>query len=473
MNYTKTNRRDFLKSTCLSVVSLTIPQYLNSAARAANRTNNARPNFIIFIADDQAWNDVGCYGHPSIRTPNIDKLAKDGIKFEYAFLTCASCSPTRCSVITGRYPHSTGARELHQSLPANQIAFPGLLKQAGYYTAMAGKWHLGQDAKKNFDMVARGGGPSSCEKWVDTLKNRPKDKPFFMWFASVDPHRPYSPNTIDEPHKPEDVVVPPFLPDVPETRKDLAMYYDEITRMDDFIGQVLKELDKQSVAENTFVLFFSDNGRPFPRCKTTIYDSGVRTPLIVRWPKKVKTGTVCSNLVSVVDIAPTICELARVELSSRFQGKSFAPLLADPNKSIREYIFAEHNWHDYQAHERAVRSKQYLYIRNSFPKLPGTPPADAVRGPTFQNMRKLRNEKKLPPHQMTCFVTPRPAEELYDVQKDPHSMNNLSYDPIYEDVLKKMRKVFQNWSQETDDWIPRQPTPDQFDRETGLRLKLN
>ena len=123
----------------------------------------------LFIADDQAWNDVGCYGHPSIRTPNIDRLGQEGMKFEYAFLTCASCSPTRCSVITGRYPHSTGARELHQPLPANQITFPGLLKQAGYYTASAGKWHLGKDAEKNFDKVVQGGGPSGCEKWLDTL----------------------------------------------------------------------------------------------------------------------------------------------------------------------------------------------------------------------------------------------------------------------------------------------------------------
>ena len=465
------NRREFLRAIGLGAASLAIRRVLHATAHTANRTNNTRPNFIIFIADDQAWNDVGCYGHPSIRTPNIGKLAREGLKFEYAFLTCASCSPTRCSVITGRYPHSTGARELHQSLPANQIAFPGLLRQAGYYTASAGKWHLGKDAKKNFDTVTEGGGPSGCEKWVDTLTNRPKDKLFFLWFASVDPHRGYRLNTIDEPHKPEDVVVPPFLPDTPETRKDLAMYYDEITRMDGFIGQVLEELDKQHVTENTFVLFFSDNGRPFPRCKTTVYDSGVRTPLIVRWPRKAKAGTVCRSLVSVVDIAPTICELARVKRSSRFQGKSFVPLLTDPDASIRDYIFAEHNWHDYQAHERAVRSKQYLYIRNSFPELPGTPPADAVRSPTFRTMRKLRDEKKLPPHQMTCFVTPRPAEELYNVEKDLYSLNNLSYDPKYEDILKKMRNVFQDWGQETDDWIPRQPTPDKYDRETGLRLK--
>ena len=140
------------------------------------------------IADDLGWNDVGCYGHPHIRTPNIDRLARQGLKFTHAFLTCSSCSPTRCSIMTGRYPHSTGAAELHQPLPPDQVVFPGLLKTAGYYTASAGKWHLGPAPKVHFDAVV-GGGPIGCENWVKTLKERPKDRPFFLWLASIDPHR--------------------------------------------------------------------------------------------------------------------------------------------------------------------------------------------------------------------------------------------------------------------------------------------
>ncbi len=439
-----------------------VPELLHAARRPPVR----RPNFVIMIADDLGWGDVGCYGHPHIRTPSIDRLAAEGLKFTHAFLTCSSCSPSRSSIMTGRYPHSTGAKELHQPLPADQVVFAGLLKQAGYYTAAAGKWHLGDAAKVNFDTIV-GGGPSGCERWVQTLRDRPQDKPFFLWLAAVDPHRDYQPNTIPQPHRPEDAVVPPFLPDLPETRKDLAMYYDEVTRMDGYIGRVLDELERQGIADNTFVLFLSDNGRPFPRCKTTVYDSGVRTPFVVRWPGRVKPGTVCDSLVSSVDIAPTITELAGLEASSTFQGRSFAPLLSDPAASMRDYIFAEHNWHDYQAHERGVRSPRYLYICNAFSRLSCSPPADAVRSITFQAMVKLHAEGKLLPEQLGCFVTPRTTEELYDVEADPHQLLNVAGDPKYAGVLEQMRRVQEQWARDTDDAVPESPTPDKFDRTTG------
>ncbi len=441
-----------------------------ASAASSIRASQSRPNFIVIVADDLGWNDLGCYGHQAIRTPNVDRLAAEGLRFTHAFLTCSSCSPTRCSIMTGRYPHSTGAKELHQPLPADQVVFGGLLKQGGYYTASAGKWHLGAAAKANFDTVV-GGGPSGCEKWVETLQNRPKDKPFFMWLAAFDPHRGYQPNTIPDPHEPEDAMVPPFLPDVAETRQDLALYYDEVARMDGYIGRVLDELERQCVADNTFVLFLSDNGRPFPRCKTTLYDSGVKTPLVVRWPGKVRPRSVCDSLVSVIDIAPTIVELAGLEVSSTFQGESFSSLLGRPQGSIREHVFAEHNWHDYQAHERSVRSKKYLYIRNAFPDLQCTPPADAVRSITFQAMRKRRDADELSPEQVGCFAAPRAGEELYDVQRDPYQLLNVAADPKYAKVLAQMRAVHERWRRETRDEIPAKPTPDQFDRETGRRLK--
>jgi arylsulfatase A-like enzyme len=458
-------RREFLKTAALGAAAVS-PRLF-----AAEEADKKRPNFIILIADDMGWSDAGCYGHPHIRTPSIDRLAKEGIRFEYAFLTCASCSPTRSSIMTGRYPHATGAAELHQPLPADQVVFAGLLKKAGYYTASAGKWHLGKAAEKNFDKVVHGGGPSGCENWVETLRDRPKDKPFFLWLAAIDPHRPYQPDKIPNPHKLTDAVVPPFLPDVPETRRDLAMYYDEITRMDGFIGQVLEELARQGIEKDTFVLFLSDNGRPFPRCKTTVYDSGVRTPFLVRWPREVDAGSVCSNLVSVVDIAPTVLDLAGLEPSPTFQGKSFAKMLRDPEQSIQEHVFAEHNWHDYKAHERSVRSKTHLYIRNAFPELPCTPPADAVRSPTFQAMRLLRHQGKLPFWQLSSFSKPRPTEELYDVLIDPHQLNNLAADPKQAEVLAKMSSVLDEWIERTGDRIPENPTPDKFNRETGRPLK--
>ena len=189
---------------------------------------------------------------------------------------------------------------------------------------------------------------------MPVLRERPGDKPFFLWLAAFDPHRDYQEGTIPRPHRPEDAVVPPYLPDVPEVRKDLALYYDEIARLDSYVGAVLAELDRQGEAGNTLVLFLSDNGRPFPRCKTTLYDSGIRMPWIVRWPGQVPPGRRCTSLVSTVDIAPTMLKLAGIEPGPNFQGKDFSPLFKDPKARIHETIFAERNWHDYAA--RAGRS---------------------------------------------------------------------------------------------------------------------
>ncbi|MGF1579397.1 MAG: sulfatase [Gemmataceae bacterium] len=457
---------------CFLLACCFVAWFAPSVVGQDKKDTKQRPNIVIIIADDVGWNDLGCYGHPHIRTPNLDKLAKEGMRFTAAFLTTSSCSPSRCSIMTGRYPHSTGAPELHQPLPANQVVFAGLLKRAGYYTASVGKWHLGNAAKENFDAVVQRGGPSGCKNWVKVLKERPRQKPFFLWLAAVDAHRPYAKNAIAKPHTPKDVVVPPFLPDNRETRKDLALYYDEITRMDDYIGRVMAELAQQGVAENTIVIFISDNGRPFPRCKTTLYDSGIKTPFIVRWPGHVDPGTVCNNLVSVVDIAPSMIEIAGLRQSPTFQGRSFVKMLKDPKAKIRDYVHGEHNWHDFKAYERAVRSSKYLYIKNAVPEVAGTPPADAVRSPTYQTMIKLHANGKLPKKQQGCFLKPRPTEELYDIRKDPFCLNNLATSKKHSYQLRVMRAQLLQWKRATNDRVPEMLTPDKFDRVTGKRVAV-
>lgn len=425
---------------------------------------------VLIIADDMAWDDCSAYGHPRIRTPNLQRLADEGMRFDNAFLTCSSCSPSRASILTGRYPHATGAAELHQSVPADQVAFTEALRTAGYWTAACGKWHLGAPMKSRFDLVRDGGEPAGYGHWLPTLRNRPKDRPFFLWLATIDPHRAYQPNTIPEPHTAADAVVPPYLPDVSETREDLALYYDEIGRLDDHVAQVLAELEAQGVADNTLVLFISDNGRPFPRCKTTVHDSGVKTPFVVRWPAGVAPGATCQSLVSSVDIAPTLVELAGAGEAPTFQGRSFARLLAHPESGVRHFAFSEHNWHDYQAHKRSVRDARFRYIWNARPDLPGTPPADAVRGPTHQAMQRLRDADHLSPAQRSVFVAPRPSEELYDLRADPHELDNLAGDPGYAADLNRLRAALQRWRIETGDFVPENLTPDRFDRESGRQL---
>ncbi|MEX0988201.1 MAG: sulfatase [Bacteroidales bacterium] len=427
-----------------------------------------QPNFVIIIADDAAWSDNGAYGNNTIKTPNINKLAEEGVVFNNAFLTTSSCSPSRCSILTGRYPHSTSAPELHMPLPADQLLFAGELQKVGYYTAVAGKYHIGPK-RPEFDTIY-GGKPSGCEYWVEALQNRPNDKPFFLWLAASDPHRPYIENIIPEPHLPEDVIVPPFLPDNDSTRKDLAMYYDEISRLDDYLGQVMNELKRQGVDEETMVIYMSDNGMPFPRAKTRLYDSGIKTPFIVRWPAKLRKGTT-DVLISSIDIAPTLCELADAGISESYQGLSFVPVLEDYTTNGREYIASEHNWHDYQAHERAIRTHDYLYIRNAYPELNASPPADAVNSITYQEMIKLYHAGELNEFQLDCFIEPRTAEELYDLKNDPYQFNNLAENSDYSNQLNEMRTILDNWIVKFNDEIPQQPTPDKFTRWTGKRIE--
>ncbi|MDB4584251.1 sulfatase [Draconibacterium sp.] len=443
----------------------------------------SRPNVVLMIADDLAWDDLGCYGHPTIQTPNIDKLASNGMRFDNAFLTASSCSPSRSSIITGKYPHQTSAEQLHWPLPADQVTFVEKLKEAGYWTGQAGKWHLGDAVKDRFDKIMEvpvGGfqlkedgtmvtttNESGCEDWVAILNSRDKNKPFFLWLAAVDPHRDYKSGIIQNPHSLDKIIVPPYIPDTKEVREDLALYYDEISRLDSFVGDFINELERQQLSENTLVLFISDNGRPFPRDKTTLYDGGIKTPWIVRWPGKAEFGSESNSLVSSVDIAPTFLKLAGVAEHNQFEGKDFSGILVNPKNKIRTSIYAEDHWHDFEDFSRAVRTEKYKYIRNFYPDLPNTPSADALRSPTFRTMQKLKNEGKLSQEQMTCFIAPRPKEELYDIESDPFERDNLAENAEFTEILDELREEMYRIRTETNDSIPSKRTPDEFDRETG------
>ncbi len=451
-----------------------------------------RPHIVLIIADDLAWDDTGVSGNKAVSTPHLDRLAAEGIRFEKAFLTASSCSPSRCSIITGRYPHNTDAEELHWPLPGNQITFVEQLRAAGYWTAAAGKWHLGDAVRDRFDRIREtdtsgfqlpsgeaanagkfvetleGEAQSGCTEWVPLLRERPKDRPCFLWLAALDPHRPYHDHIVPNPTDPASVRVAPYHLDTPEVRRDYALYYDEIRRLDKYVGRVMEELDAQGIAEETIVVFLSDNGRPFPRDKTSIYDSGIRTPFIVRWPKVVRPGQITTSLVSAIDLAPTFLELAGLKPGPTFQGVSFRTILTNPQVEVRQRIFAEQNWHDYEAHARAVRNASYKYIRNAYPDLPLTPSADGVRSPTFQAMRRLHQEGKLTGPQSVYFVQPRPREELYHCDGDPHELTNLIDDPRHARALVELRQALDQWEKDTGDRVAERRTADEFDRQTGL-----
>lgn len=432
-----------------------------------------QPNIVLIIADDLSWNDLGAYGHPTVYTPNIDRMAREGIRFDAAYLTASSCSPSRSSILTGRYPHNTGAEQLHWDLPLEQVTFSEKLREVGYWTAGAGKWHLGEAIKERFDLVREAyygeGDLSGMGDWLRLIEERPKNKPFFLWLAAWDAHRPWDDQPKPHKHTIDDVVLPPYYPATDLMRADFVEYYDEISRFDDKIGQLIALLEKQGVADNTLIIVMADNGRPYPRDKTTMYDSGMRTPFVAWWPNGITKGP-SNAIVSAVDIAPTFLELAGAEQGDTFEGISFASVLKDPTARLRDYAFSERNWHDFEDHGRTVRSSRYRYIRNNYNDLPGTPSGDSVYHATWWEMGRLFDQGALTLQQARPFIAPRPKEELYDYVTDPLALNNLADEPAYAEVLAHHREVLDNWIEESGDYIPSVRTPDDFDRRTGEKL---
>lgn len=422
------------------------------------------PNILVFIGDDAGWQDFGAYGNTGIRTPNIDRLAAEGLRVERAFLTTAQCSPSRISILTGRYPHATGAEDLHMPLPEGDRIVPGYLRERGYFTGHMRKTHYGPHAKAQFDWYDKGLS-ESFPQFLDAAA----DRPFFLWVGFVDPHRPYQEETLESPHDPADVTVPPNLADTPETRADLAQYYDEISRMDGQIGRFMGELERRNLRENTLVIFLSDNGAPFPRAKGTVYDAGVRTPLLFSWPRVVEPGSTYDGLVSVIDLAPMWLDLAGIEKPEQMQGESIRPILTDQSVPGREFVFSERNWHDCDEHIRSVRTDRYRLVRNAYVELPHGTPADVGGSPSFRSLIRLKEERKLTPAQARLFEAPRPRIELYDLQKDPFELRNVAAHEDYWEKARELAAVLDEWIDKTGDFPPwTRVRDDHTDRMTGV-----
>jgi len=422
-----------------------------------------RPNFILYITDDISAEDLGCYGNAAIRTPHLDRMAEEGRLFTRAILTTSSCSPSRCSLITGRYPHNTGAPELHTELPEGQPLFPEMLKDAGYYTVLSGKHHMGPHANPAFEHISRGAGPGKQEDWVEILRERPKDRPFFFWFASTDAHRAWQIDEVSPRYDPAEIEVPPYLVDDGDTREDLAAYYHEVSRSDRYVGLLREELERQGISGNTYFIYLSDNGRPFPRDKTRLYESGIRSPLIVHAPGRIAPGR-SDALVSVnLDLGPTLLELAGVAIDPRMQGVSLVPVFESPAATVRDYAFAEQNWHVFQAHQRLVRYGDWAYIRNAWPHLQAMSVEASPRYPSGASLWQAREAGTLGEHQKDIFLVPRPAEELYRLDSDPHQLENLAGSEEHRDTLAQLRDVLDRWAEETGDTVPERPTNDRQD----------
>ena len=446
---------------------------LLAAERPQPQPAASRPNILVIIADDWAYPHAGAYGDRVVKTPNFDRVAREGVLFRNAFAASPSCTPSRASLLTGRAVHQLAeGGNLWGFLPERFEVYPDRLESAGYVVAHTRKgWGPG-----NFQAGGRSRNPAGPQfpSFDEFYRQAPKDKPFCFWFGSNDPHRPYVKGTgAQSGMKIGDVVVPAFLPDTPEVRSDILDYYYEVERIDREAGAIITALEGAGQLENTLIIWTGDNGLPFPRAKANLYDGGTHVPLAVRYPGTVKGGRTLDDFVVLTDLAPTLLEAAGLKPSPEMTGRSLMPLLAGREQPGREKVFLERERHanvrrgDLSYPARAVRTKDFLYIRNlrsdrwpagdpemyfavgEFGDIDGSPSKDLLLArqsdPAIARYFKLATAK-------------RPAEELYDLRKDPGQIDNIAGRAEYADMKVELRAALDKWMRDTGD--PRITTDD-------------
>ena len=439
------------------------------------RAADERPNILFCIADDWSWPHAGAYGDRVVKTPTFDRVAAEGVLFTHAFCAAPSCSPSRAAILTGQVPHRLEAGgNLWGFLPGRYPVYPDVLEKVGYQVGLQGKgWGPGRMVDRPRNPAGPPAGP--FEKFLASM---PEGKPFCFWFGSSDPHRPYEAGSgIAQGMKPENVIVPPYLPDTPEVRSDILDYYVEVQRFDQQVGRMVELLERAGKLDNTIVVITSDNGMPFPRCKTNLYDSGSRMPLAVRWGAKVKGGRKVDALVSLADLCPTFLEATGLGPTPDMTGRSLLGLLSAADDGAgRDRVYIERERHanvrrgDLSYPSRALRTRQFLYVRNLRPDLwPAGDPqvwkavgpfGDIDGGPTKSLLLERRDDPALAPFfQLACAK--RPAEELYDLDKDPHQVKDVAAEPAYRQALEQLRREMDQWMARTND--PRAKAGGEYD----------
>lgn len=424
----------------------------------------AKRNVLLLVADDLGL-DLGCYGNTAVKTPNLDALAAAGARFPNGFACVSSCSPSRAVLYTGLHTHASGqyglAHAVHNAHTFNTVkSLPKLLNDAGYRTSIIGKEHVLPREVYPWTEVVPGGGRNvpQMAKQARKLMDAAGEKPFLIVMGFGDPHRAVKgfgdavPGVPDVTFDPKDVFVPYHLPDNAIVRGELADYYRSVARLDYGVGQVLKELHDAGRDADTLVIFVSDNGIPFPGAKTTLYDSGLNLPLIVKAPGK--KPAVCNAMASWVDITPTILDWAGVAKPANLTGRSLLPILEQTDPTGWDEVFASHQFHEVTMYYpmRMIRTRTHKLIRNLAHPLPFPFASDLFESATWQDMR-ARKAGMMGRRSVGQFVS-RPREELYDLTADPEELNNLNLNERYAGVLEDLRKRLRAWQEQTKDpWI--------------------
>ena len=440
--------------------------------------NAERPNILWIVAEDMCRR-IGAFGDRVAATPRLDRLASEGVMFPNTFATSGVCAPSRSTIITGVHPNTLGTQHMrtkptifsspdfriaYEAVPPPQVkAFPEVLRAVGYYTVNRTKtdYQFGEPFT-----IWDDSGPSA--HW----RNRPEGVPFFFYFTLMTTHEstvwPLDHKPVDLVQffivlgnlirfadrenitDPKDVLLPSYYPDCPVVREDMARFYDNIAIMDTEVGRLLDQLEEDGLNENTLVVFTADNGDGLPRAKRWVYDSGIRVPLIVRWPGRLKPGTVREELVSFADLAPTMLSLAGVTVPDHMQGRVFlGPYAVSPP----QYVYAARDRMDNVVDTvRAVRDLRFKYIRNFLPETPYVQPLpfrDAI--PMMQEMLRLHAEGLLSGPETIWFSDTRPVEELYDTLPDPDEVHNLAGEPAFHGELLRLRAEMDHWLEASGD----------------------
>lgn len=443
-------RREFIKNTFgAGAIAYLAGCPANTQHLLTSRSSDRKPNILWIISEDTSP-DMGCYGNPTVKTPNIDGLAREGARFANAFVTCPVCSPARSALMTGMYQTSIDAHQ-HRShrgdgyrLPEPVKVITEYFRQAGYFTCNCAGLNYNKPGKTDFNFKPDGRVFDGSD-W----SQRKHDQPFFAQVNLSLTHRAFR-RDKQNPIDPAKVNIPPYYPDHPLTRRDWADYLESIQILDRQIGQVLKRLADEGLADNTIVFYFGDHGRPHVRGKQWLYEGGIKIPLIARWPGRIRADVVVDKLVSSIDFAPTCMALANIKPPEHLQGQIFL----GPGAKERKYIFAARDRCDETAdHIRCVRTKRYKYIRNFDPDRPYTQFNDYKKQqyPILTLMQVLNKQGKLTPAQKLFMASQRPKEELYDLSKDPYEVDNLAGNAKYRKKLRELRDELDRWIIETND----------------------